>query len=78
LAKFAPESQALRNLEARNDAPLDFLAGLSGSFTGSSIFAAGFGSVLLAPGPFILPAFSSGDFLLTLSHRFLKLSDLLA
>jgi hypothetical protein len=27
---------------------------------------------------FILPAFSSGDFFLTLSHRFLKLSDLLA
>ena len=26
----------------------------------------------------VLPAFSSGDFFLTLSHRFLKLSDLLA
>jgi hypothetical protein len=36
------------------------------------------GSVLRALDPFILPAFSSGDFFLTLSHRFLKLSDLLA
>ena len=37
-----------------------------------------FASALLAPDLFILPAFSSSDFFLTLSHRFLKLSDLLA
>jgi hypothetical protein len=35
-------------------------------------------AVLRALDLFILPAFSAGDFFLTLSHRFLKLSDLLA
>jgi hypothetical protein len=54
------------------------LAGLSGSFARSPVFAAGFGSVPRAPDLFILPAFSAGDFFLTLSHRFLRLSDLLA
>jgi hypothetical protein len=43
-----------------------------------AVFSAGFGSVLRALDLFILPAFSSGDFVLALSHRFLKLSDLLA
>jgi hypothetical protein len=54
------------------------LAGFSSGFARSPVFATGFGSVLLALDLFILPAFSSGDFFLTLSHRFLKLSDLLA
>ena len=61
-AEFALEAHALGDPEAR-------------------IFAAGFRTVLRAPDLpdlFILPAFSSGDFFLTLSHRFLKLSDLLA
>ena len=37
LAKIAFEFQALRNLEARDDAPLDLLAGLPGSFARSTI-----------------------------------------
>jgi hypothetical protein len=37
LAKFALKSHALRNLECRNDAPLDLLAGLPGTFAGSTI-----------------------------------------
>jgi hypothetical protein len=65
-------------LEACDSAPLHLFAGFPSDFARSRVFAAGFGSVLLAPDLFILPAFSSGDFFLTLSHRFLKLSDLLA
>jgi hypothetical protein len=49
-------------------------AGLSGSFARSPVFSAGLGSALRAPDLFILAC----DFFLTLSHRFLKLSDLLA
>jgi hypothetical protein len=78
LTKFALEAHALGDLEACDDTPLDLLAGLSGGFAPSPVFAAGFGSVLRAPDLFILPAFSSGEFFPTLSHRFLKLSDLLA
>jgi hypothetical protein len=78
LAKFALKAHALGDLEVCDDAPLDLLARFSSGFARSPVFAAGFGSVLLAPDLFILPAFSPGDFFLTLSHRFLKLSDLLA
>ena len=73
LAKVALEAHALGDLEVCDDAPLDLLAGFSSGFARSPVFAAGFGSVLLAPDLFVLPAFSSGDFFLTLSHRFLKL-----
>ena len=78
LAKFALEPDTLGYQECRNDAPLDLLAGFPSSFARSTVVQAGFGSVPRAPDLFILPAFSSGDFFLTLSHRFLKLSDLLA
>jgi hypothetical protein len=70
------KAHALGDLKRRDDTWLDLLAGFPGSFAHSSIFAAGSRSVLRAPDLFILPAFSSGDFFLTLSHRFLKLSDL--
>ena len=41
LAKVALEAHALGNLEARDDAPLDLLAGLSGRFARSPIFPPG-------------------------------------
>jgi hypothetical protein len=37
LAKFAVEARALGDLECRDDAPLDLLAGLSGSFARSPV-----------------------------------------
>jgi hypothetical protein len=73
--KFAVEAHAFRNLGDCNEAPLNLLARFASSLARPRQV---FGSVLLAPGLFILPAFSSGDFFLTLSHRFLKLSYLLA
>jgi hypothetical protein len=78
LAEIALEAHALGDLKRRDDSSLDLLAGLSSCFVRSPVFVAGFGSVPRAPDLFILLAFSSGDFFLTLSHRFLKLSDLLA
>jgi hypothetical protein len=53
------------------------LAGLSGSFRTFDDIRDRFRQ-LLAPDLFLLPAFSSGDFFLTLSHGLLKLSDLFA
>jgi hypothetical protein len=44
LPKLTLEAHALGDLKARDDAPLDLLAGLSGSFARSPVFAAGFGS----------------------------------
>jgi hypothetical protein len=68
LAKVALEAHPLGDLKVCHDAPLDLLAGFSSGFAPSPVFAAGFGSVLLAPDLFVLPAFSSGDFFVTLSH----------
>jgi hypothetical protein len=41
LAKFALEAHALRNAEAREDAPLDLLSGLPGCFARSPILPTG-------------------------------------
>jgi hypothetical protein len=40
LAKFSLKAHALGDVEARDDARLDLLAGLSGGFAGSSILSA--------------------------------------
>jgi hypothetical protein len=41
LAKFALEAHALRNLECRDDATLDLLAGLPGGFACAPILTPG-------------------------------------
>ena len=41
LAKLSLKAHALGDLEARDDTPLDLLAGLSGSFPRSSVLPAG-------------------------------------
>ena len=41
MTKVALESHTFRNLEARDDAPLDLLAGLPGSLAGSPILPSG-------------------------------------
>ena len=41
LAKIALKAHALGNLERRDHAPFDLLAGLSGSFAGPPIFPSG-------------------------------------
>jgi hypothetical protein len=48
LPKFAIRAHALGDLEARNGAPRDLLAGFSSGFARSPLFAAGFGSLLRA------------------------------